>query len=80
MIIKFQGILQMTYPDIKAAGPDTLRNTSSINSGANDVQESHKNDPAKCSIVEGMRQAVCDHKVSRRNHATQAQSNKETFT
>ena len=70
----------MTYPDIKAAGPDAFRYSSGIDHSTDDIQECHEYNPAESRVVEGMRQAVSNHKMSGWDHSTQTQSHKYTFT
>jgi len=70
-IISFSDLLiQLMYPDIKAAWPDAFWDSSSVDDGTNDVQQRHEYDPAKSSIVERMRQAVGDDKMPSGNHST----------
>jgi len=72
-------VIDITYPDIKAAGPDAFWDTSGVDDGTNDVEESHEDDPAESSVVEGMGQAISDDKMTSWNDSTQPQSHKQTF-
>lgn len=63
-------------PDVTLAREEPLRDTSSIQTGAGDVERCHEQQPAHLTDGGGLDQTLADDKVKGGNHAAQTQTHK----